>query len=119
MRGNMRKLYICRINTRIYGCHIEQSGRCLNLPCTQYAGSSLYAALTWSSGIQHKLVPVGIISVLYTTIEQAVSTTHSEMATIAVQTSERAKRGMQKKGNQHRNSGEKEKEKCIRRQIKV
>src|ERR1700678_4567044 len=42
------------------------------------------------------------------TIEQAASTTHSEMATIAVQTSERAKRGMQKKGNQHRNSGEKE-----------
>src|ERR1700678_2482631 len=58
-------------------------------------------------------------AVLYTTIEQAASTTHSEMATIAVQTSERAKCGMQKKGNQHRNSGEKEKEKCIRRQIKV
>src|ERR1700678_455417 len=55
-----RKLYICRINTRIYGCHIE--------PCTQYAGSSLYAGFTWSSGIRHKLVPVGIISVLYTTI---------------------------------------------------
>src|SRR5271168_4793493 len=84
------KLYICRINTRIYGCHIE--------PCTQYAGSSLYAGLTWSSGIRHELVPVGIMSVLYTTIEQAASTTHSEMATIAVQTSERAKRGMQKKG---------------------
>src|SRR6202522_1809717 len=53
-----RKLYICRINT--YGCHIEQSGHCLNLPCTQYAGSSLYAGLTWSSGIRHKLVPVHI-----------------------------------------------------------
>src|SRR6202522_1553129 len=61
-------------------------------------GSSTYAGLTWSSGIRHKLVPVGIMSVLYTTIEQAASTTHSEMATIAVQTSERAKRGMQKKG---------------------
>ena len=81
--------------------------------------SALYAGLTWPSGIRHELVPVGIMSVLYTTIEQAASTTHSEMATIAVQTSERAKRGMQKKGNQHRNSGEKEKEKCIRRQIKV
>jgi len=36
-------------------------------------------------------------SVLYTAIEQATSTTHSEMATIAVQTSAHAKRGMQKK----------------------
>src|ERR1700678_4174069 len=60
--------------------------------------SALYAGLTGPSGIRHELVPVGIMSVLYTTIEQAASTTHSEMATIAVQTSERAKRGMQKKG---------------------
>src|SRR5580692_8267666 len=59
---------------------------------------SLVCRINMASGIRHELVPVGIMSVLYTTIEQAASTTHSEMATIAVQTSERAKRGMQKKG---------------------